>query len=105
MQNPSSECSFLTISDGFFLYTYPDEESEFFFKGTYYHNSGFHQCPQLSQLSMFSADFALPITSAHAKLLYFLDLTMQDVTIEFGAGIFVDIDKEKVSAYHSSCLR
>ena len=52
---------------------------------------------------MLSADFGLPITSTNAKLLYFLDFYMESVNIEFGAGIFVDIDKEKVSATQATC--
>jgi hypothetical protein len=60
-------------TDGFFLYTYPDNESEFFIK----------------------ADFDLPVASSNAKLLYFLNFYLEAIHIEFGAGIFVDIDKEK----------
>ena len=53
----------------FFLQTFPNEdpdqeESEFFVK----------------------ADFHLPIDSSDAKLLYFLNLGLQDIDIAFGAG-------------------
>jgi hypothetical protein len=60
-------------NDGFFLYTFPhpNEGSEFFVR----------------------ADFTLPVTSINAKLLYFLKLSLQNVGIAFGAGIFVNIDK------------
>jgi hypothetical protein len=57
--------------DGFFLYTFPDEGSEFFVR----------------------ADFTLPVTRTDAKLLYFLKLSLDDLDIAFGAGIFVDIGK------------
>ena len=64
-------------NDGFFLYTFPhidpaQKESEFFVR----------------------ADFNLPVQSMDAKLLYFLNLGLDDIDISFGAGIFVDIDKE-----------
>ena len=63
-------------NDGFFLYTFPhidpsEEESEFFVR----------------------ADFNLPVSSMDAKLLYFLNLGLDDIDIAFGAGIFVNIDK------------
>jgi hypothetical protein len=29
------------------------------------------------------------------RLLYFLNITLEDLNLEFGAGMFVDIDKEK----------
>lgn len=57
--------------DGFFLYTFPNEGSEFFVR----------------------ADFTLPVTRTDAKLLYFLKLSLDDLDIAFGAGIFVDIGK------------
>ena len=62
--------------DGFFLYTFPnedpkEEESEFFVRG----------------------DFYLPVSSTNAKLLYFLNLGLDDMRIAFGAGIFMNIDK------------
>ena len=62
--------------DGFFLYTFPNEdptqeESEFFVRG----------------------DFQLPVSSTDAKLLYFLNLGLENLNIAFGAGIFVNIDK------------
>lgn len=58
--------------DGFFLYTHPGEESELFIK----------------------ADFTTPSIDVDAKLLYFLNLEMENAEIEFGGGVFVDIDKE-----------
>ena len=66
----------MPLMHSFFLYTFPDqdpaqEESEFFVK----------------------ADFNLPVNSADAKLLYFLNLGLQNIDIAFGAGIFVNIDK------------
>ena len=42
------------------------------------------------------ADFDLPISSSYAKLLYFLNFHLDSVQIEFGAGVFVDINKEHV---------
>lgn len=58
--------------EGFFIYTHPSEGSE---------------------LSI-TADFYLNVAEIDAKLLYFLNLYMENAVIEFGAGIFVDIDKE-----------
>lgn len=59
--------------DGFFLYTFPDEESEFSIR----------------------ADFDLPIETIDAKLLYFLNLALNDIQIKLGAGVFVDLDKQR----------
>jgi len=62
--------------EGFFLYTFPDEgESEFFIK----------------------ADFAFddPIESVDAKLLYFLKFELEEIDMQFGAGIFIDINKKE----------
>lgn len=47
------------------------------------------------------ADFDLPISSSYAKLLYFLNFHLQTINIEFGAGIFVDINKEHVRFFIS----
>ncbi|EJK50116.1 hypothetical protein THAOC_30946, partial [Thalassiosira oceanica] len=58
--------------DGFFIYTWPDEESEFFI----------------------SADFNLPNLNLSAELLRFLKVNTTNTDIYFGAGIFVDISKE-----------
>lgn len=35
----------------------------------------------------------MPIDSTEAKLLYFLKLSLYDIDIAFGAGIFMNIDK------------
>jgi hypothetical protein len=63
--------------------------------------------PSASSTSrILSADFMLPnITSTDAKLLYFLNFYLEGIQIEFGAGIFVDIDKKKVSTYCSTFVR
>ena len=58
--------------DGFFLYTFPNQESELFIR----------------------ADFSLPVSYIDAKLLYFLNLGLENLEVVFGAGIFVDVDKE-----------
>lgn len=58
--------------DGFFLNTFPGEDSEFFVR----------------------ADFDLDVEVVSATLLYFLNITLEDISVEFGAGVFVDIDKE-----------
>ena len=63
----------LPLYIGFFLYTFPDEEdSEVFIKG----------------------DLFLGGLNITSKLLYFLQLEFPNVDIGFGAGIFVDFDKE-----------
>jgi hypothetical protein len=62
----------LDEDDGFFIYTFPKQGSELFVK----------------------ADFTLPIPYVDAKLLYFLNLGFENFDIAFGAGIFLDIDKE-----------
>ena len=62
-------------TDGFFLYTFPedDEDSEFQVVASLDHN----------------------ITDIDATLLYFLNLGLDSTRLQFGAGLFVDIDKEK----------
>jgi hypothetical protein len=62
-------------TDGFFLYTFPGEGSEF----------------------QIVADLELDLNSIDATLLYFLNLELKKIRIEFGAGIFIDIDKEKAT--------
>lgn len=42
-----------------------------------------------------SSDFDMTVNTIDAKLLYFLDVDMNEALIEFGAGVFVDIDKER----------
>ena len=37
----------------------------------------------------------MTVNTIDAKLLYFLDVDMNEALIEFGAGVFVDIDKER----------
>jgi hypothetical protein len=63
-------------NDGFFLYTFPNQQSEF-----------------LQSEFFVRADFTLPVTRTDAKLLYFLNLSLTKLDIAFGAGIFVDIGK------------
>ena len=60
-------------SEGFFLYTFPDQLSEF----------------------QIVADFQLPLGTIDLNLLFFLVLQAQDVLLEFGAALVVDIDKER----------
>ena len=60
--------------DGFFLYTFPEVAGSEF---------------------QIIADFDWEIDTIDAKLLYFLDMTLNEVHIAFGAGVFVNIDKEK----------
>lgn len=59
-------------TDGFFIYTFPDEGDEFFIR----------------------ADFSLEVDNVQATLLFFLALELNDIDINFGAGIFVGLDKE-----------
>jgi hypothetical protein len=57
----------------------------------------------LVHLELFiKADFTLHMEDTNAKLLYFLNFHLQSVLIEFGAGVFVDINKERVSVWFSS---
>jgi hypothetical protein len=39
------------------------------------------------------ADFNIPVEQVEAKLLYFLNLGLQDLDISFGAAFFLNIDK------------
>jgi len=56
----------------FFVYTFPeDDQSELFIK----------------------ADFFTSITELDARLLYFLNVNLDAIDIQFGAGMFVDLDK------------
>lgn len=70
------------VDDGFFLYTFPqeDEGSEFFIR----------------------ADLSVDNLNIDAKLLYFLNVALNDALIQFGAGIFVDIDKEAGKSFLKS---
>lgn len=61
--------------DGFFVYTFPEVEDDSEFK--------------------ILADFDLSINEINALLLYFLDMQLDTVDIEFGAGITVNIDKAR----------
>ena len=59
-------------TDGFFIYTFPDQSDEFAIR----------------------ADFSLEVDKVRATLLFFLALELNEIEIEFGAGIFVGLDKE-----------
>ena len=59
---------------GFFIYTFPEDKAEFFIRA--------------------NANL-LDDANIDATLLYFLDFELKNTTIEFGAGFFVDIDKER----------
>ena len=61
--------------DGFFLYTFPDEGSEF----------------------EITADLKMEDINVNATLLYFLNMELTNAEIEFGVGIYVDIDKERAT--------
>ena len=59
---------------GFFIYTFPEDKAEFFIQAN------------ANLLDQANID---------ATLLYFLDFELNNTNIEFGAGFFVDIDKER----------
>lgn len=59
---------------GFFIYTFPEDKAEFFIQA--------------------NANL-IKDANINATLLYFLDFELKNTNIEFGAGFFVDIDKER----------